>query len=265
MTTPNSAKLPSSAVRLLRAALLGGLCLAGTAARAEVPVNGANYSDAAVEAVESLMRVERKSGLPRLSDKVDGKIIEDAWNEAAILGTPPYGANDLQQLLRIVQRQSRLLQAYTLYAPNRGKPDIARNAAEYQDEISRSQAFLIKAAAASLEAIADFMSQLPPDAKTEARLQGVRQMRLGLQEIVSGMALGLRSPALSEANQILLAKALSDSAPRIIAGLSPEDRNALVANLKAAQPALKPAAQKPIADVIAAAGSAPCEDLCAVK
>jgi hypothetical protein len=263
MTMPKSAKVMSA----LRIGLLAGACLFAAAAQAEVPVNGSTYADAAVEAVESLMRVERKTGLPRLSDKVDGKVLEDAWNEPAILGAPPYGANDIQPLLNIVQKEARILQAYTLYSPNPGRtpPDLARNAAEYQDEISRSQAFLIRAVAASLEAIADFMAQIPAEAKTDARLQGVRQMRLGLQEIVNGMALGLRSPALKESNQVLLAQALADSSQRLVAGLAPADRTALAATLKAAQPALKPAAQKPIADVITAASSASCEGLCALK
>lgn len=263
MTMSKSAKVIST----LRIVLLGGACLFGAAAHAEVPVNGSTYADAAVEAVESMMRVERKSGLPRLSDKVDGKVLEDAWNEPAILGAPPYGANDIQPLLNIVQKQARILQAYTLYSPNPGRtpPDIARNAAEYQDEISRSQAFLISAVAASLDAIADFVAQIPAEAKTDARFQGVRQMRLGLQEIVNGMALGLRSPSLKESNQLLLAQALASASQRLVAGLSPADRNALVATLKTAQPALKPAAQKLVADVIATAGSAPCEGLCALK
>lgn len=263
MTMFNSATV-SSAVRI---ALLGGLCLFTAAARAEVPANGLAYADAAVEAVESLMRIERKSGMPRLADKVDGKVLEDVWNEGAILGAPPYDANDIQPLLQIVQKEARILQAYTLYTPSPGrtKPDLAANAAEFQDEISRSQAFLIKAVGASLEAIGDFVAQLPPEARTEARIQGVRQMRLGLQEIVNGLSLGLRSPALREANQLLLARALAEASPRLIAGLSAADRNALAATLKAAQPGLKPAAQKPVADVIAAAGSAACEGLCALQ
>ncbi|MFJ5370730.1 hypothetical protein ACIPIA_16075, partial [Bosea sp. CER48] len=93
----------------MRLAALGGLCLLGFAARAEVPENGAAYADAAVASVESAARATPgKQTLPRLSDPVDSRILTDIWNEAAILGKGPYRAADIPALINIVQKQVRI-------------------------------------------------------------------------------------------------------------------------------------------------------------
>lgn len=247
---------------------VAGLCLIGFAARAEVPANGAAYIEASVAAVESMMRVEPgKTSLPRLSDPVAGKVLEDVWNEGAILGKAPYTGADIPALLNIVQQQTRILQAYTLYSPAPGKtpPDTARNVVEYQDELAHSHAFLLKAVSASLEAINNFGANLSQDEKTDARFQGLRQMRLGLQEIITGVALALRNPALREANQTLIARGLADNAAGIVAGIAPPDRTALVTALQAARPSLKPAAEKAVSAFIATATSAPCNGLCRLE
>lgn len=253
---------------MARLAVLGGACLLGLAARAEVPANGSAYVDASVAAVESMIGVERgQARLPRLADPVEGKVLEDVWNEPAILGAAPYSADDIPALLNIVQKQTRILQIYTLYSPDGGKtpPDTARNTAEYQDELARSHAFLLKVVAASLVAINDFGAHLSKDEKTETRFDGIRQMRLGLQEIVTGVALALRNPALREANQTLLARGLAENAAAIVAGIAPADRAALAAALRAAQPALKPEAKKAVEQFVGVAEKAPCDGLCRLQ
>lgn len=253
---------------MARLAALGGVCLLGFAARAEVPANGSAYIDASVAAVESMINASPgKPKLPRLADPVEGKVLDDVWNDAAILGKGPYSGADIPALLNIVQKQTRILQAYTLYSPDPGKapPDTARNTAEYQDELARSHAFLLKAVAASLQAINDFGAHLSKDEKTESRFDGIRQMRLGLQEIVTGVALALRNPALSEANQTLLARGLADNAADIVAGIAPADRTALVTALQASQPALKPNAKKAVEQFVATAQKASCDGLCRLQ
>jgi hypothetical protein len=253
---------------MARLAALGGVCLLGLAARAEVPANGSAYIDASVAAVESMVKVEQgKGNLPRLADPVYGKVLDDVWNEAAILGKEPYSAADIPALLNIVQKQTRILQAYTLFSPDGGKtpPDTARNTVEYQDELTRSHVFLLKAVAASLQAINDFGAHLTKDEKTESRFDGIRQMRLGLQQIVTGVALALRNPALREANQTLLARSLASNAADIVAGIAPADRTALVTALQAAQPALKPNAKKAVDQFIATAQKASCDGLCRLQ
>lgn len=253
---------------IARLAAVGAACLLAFAAHADMPANSAAYLDASMDAIDSMIKVERgKTGLPRLADPVDGKVLEDVWNEAAILGKGPYTAEDIPALLGIVQKQARLLQTYALYSPDQGKtsPDTARNTVEYQDELTRTRAFLLKAVAAAMQAIGDFDANLAAEDRTEERLQGLRQMRLGLQEIITGAATALREPALREANQTLLARGLADNATTILAGLAPTERKALAATLQAARPALKPAAARAVDQFVAATQKAACEGLCRLQ
>lgn len=249
---------------IARLAALGGLCLLGFAARAEVPANGPAYMDAAYASVETMIAglSAKQPAMPRLADPVDGKVLADAWNEPAILGAKPYGAADIPALLGIVQKQTRILQAYTLFSPDRKPPDSARNVVEFQDELTRTHVFLLKAAAASMQAINNFASQLGAEDKTDARLKGMRQMRLGLQEIVSGAAQALRNPALRPSNQLLIAKALADNAADIVAGTTPPARQALAASLQVAQAILKPDAKKAVGDFTQLLSTAACAGLC---
>lgn len=248
---------------IARLAALGGLCLLGLAARAEVPANGSAYMDASYAAVETMIRAaEGKTTLPRLADPIEGKVLADVWNEAAILGKKPYTGADIPALLNIVQKQTRVLQAYTLFSPDRKAPDTAKNVVEFQDELTRTHTFLLKAVGASLQAINSFGAHLTADEKTDARFQGIRQMRLGLQEIVTGAALALRNPALRPENQLAIARSLADNAADIAAGVAPADRQAMIAALQAAQPVLKPDAKKAISAFVQTVSAAACDGLC---
>ena len=251
---------------IARIVTAAGLCLFAWGARAEVPANGQAYMDAAFTSVESLIKASQtlKPVLPRLADPVDGKVLADLWNVPAILGQAPYAASDISALLDIIQKQTRILQIYALFTPEPGRkePDQAANAVEFQDELTRSRSFLLKAAGAALPAINDFAAKLQPEEKTDARIRGLREMRLGLQEIVVGSALALRSPGLRDANPLLLARGFAENAAGIATGLEQADRQALVSALQAAKSNLKPDAQKAIADTVAAFSAAPCEGLC---
>jgi hypothetical protein len=247
---------------------MSALLLAAPAAQAQVPANGQAYLDAAFTSVQSLLKLyEKKADLPRLSDPVDGKVLADIWNIPAILGAPPYGAADLPVLLEVIQKQTQILQAYALFSPEPGRkePDQAANAVTFQDELTRARVFLLKAAGGALAAINDFSFRLKEEDRTEARAQGLRQMRLGLQEIVVGSALALRGPGLSDANRLLIAGAFAENATGIAAALAPPDRNALVSALQGVRPTLKPEAQKAISDFATAVASAPCEGFCLVN
>jgi len=248
---------------IARLAALGGLCLLGFAARAEVPQNGSAYMDAAFASVETMIKAsEGRPTLPRLADPVEGKVLADVWDEPAILGKKPYTGADIPALLNIVQKQSRILQVYTLFSPDRKPPDTAKNVVEYQDELTRTHVFLLKAVAASLQAINNFGAHLQADEKTEARFQGIRQMRLGLQQILTGASLALRNPALKPENQLLIARSLAQNAADIAAGVAPADRQAMIAALQAAQPVLKPDAKKAVGEFIQTVSAAACDGLC---
>lgn len=253
---------------IARIAAVSGFCLLAVAARAEMPANGKAYHDAAFASVESLLRLYNgKQAPPRLSDPVDGKVLADTWNAPAILGKPPYPAENLSALLDIIEKQARILQAYALFSPRPGRqaPDQAANAVEFQDELTRGRVFLLKAVGGASSALYDFASNLTEADKTEARVKGLRQMRLGLQEIVVGSALALRGSGLRDANRLLIAQAFAENAAGIAASLTSPDRNALVSALQSVSPSLKPEAQKAIAEFVSTMAAAPCEGFCTVN
>lgn len=248
---------------IARLAAMGGLCLLGLAVQAQVPANGPAYIEASVASVETLIKANPdKLALPRLADPVEGKVLDDVWNETAILGKGPYTGADIPALLGIVQKQARILQIYSQFSPDGQQPDLARNASTYQDELTRSHVFTLKAIAAAFQAMTDFDAQLKPEDRTEARLQGLKQMRAGLLEIATGAARALAGPALKPQNQLLIARAFADNTASIVGGLAPANRQALGAVLQAADPALRGDAKKPVADFVKATTATACEGLC---
>lgn len=247
---------------IARLAAMGGLCLLGLAVQAQVPANGPAYIEASVASVETLINASQGKALPRLADPVEGKVLDDVWNETAILGKGPYTGADIPALLGIVQKQARVLQIYSQFSPDGKQPDLARNAATYQDELTRSHAFTLKAIAAAFQAMTDFDAQLKPEDRTEARLQGLKQMRAGLLEIATGAAKALSGPAMKPQNQLLIARAFADNTASIVGGLAPANRQALATGLQAADAALKGDAKKPVADFVKATTATACEGLC---
>ena len=111
----------------------------------------------------------------------------------------------------------------------------------------------------------DFSTRLNKEDQTEERARGLREMRVGLQEIVVGAALALREPELRDANRQLIAQAFADNAASIASALAPPDRNALVSALQQIRPSLKPEGQKAISDFATAVAAAPCEGFCLVN
>ncbi|MCZ0734643.1 hypothetical protein [Phreatobacter sp. AB_2022a] len=239
----------------------------GAATRAEVPPSAPAELAAASAAFDTLVREARqRDTLPRLSVAGDAAILQRLWDADALLGRPPYAAADVPRLLAIVERQSRIIKTYALFSADpAAAPDTARNVATFQDEITRAQAFLIMVFGAAAPALNDLVSRLPPGQFDETRKQGLRQMRLGILEYVSGIVLALRSPALSPANRQRVTQAFADNAVALAALVSGDDRVALSAAMITALPALTGEAQASAKRFIAAMQETPCEGLCALR
>lgn len=249
---------------MTRLAGIGGLCLLSLAARAELPANGAGYMDASFAAVVSLTQgTGGKARLPRLADPVEGKVLDDVWNVKAILGSGPYIGSDIPALIGILQKQAQLVTLYTQFSPGgSAKPNPAANEREYQDELTRTHEFVLKAVAAALQAMNSFGASLTQDEKTEQRFQGLRQMRAGLLGLVTSAAGALNNPGMRPDNQLRLAKGFSENAAALAAGFAPADRKTLLTALQAASLALKPDAQKAVGDFVKTVSAAACNGLC---
>lgn len=201
-----------------------------------------NQAEAAAsyQALDALARQTRAQGdLPRWSIPDHAKVLERFWDVKATLGTPPYRSSDVPALLPIADRANALYKTYLLFTSQPGTlPDTATNTAKYQDEVSRTAAYLLKVHAAELEAIADFVSTLPTAEMTAPRRAGLQQVRLGINEMMTSVTLMVRSPGLNPANRDILLSALADNAAVMAASTPRADRAALIAQTEAILPAL---------------------------
>jgi len=256
----------------LRRALLK-LLFAGSfvlsASLGEAGVSPSNQSEAAIrfEAVDDLARQTRAQGdLPRWSNPDHAEILARFWDAKATLGTPPYISADLPALLATADRAGALYKTYVLFAPQSGAvPDMSANTSKYQDEIARAAAYLLRVQAAEFEAIADFVKTLPAAEMTEPRRAGLQQMRLGINEMVTGAVLMLRSPGLYTANRNILLNSLADIAVTMSASTPPADRVAMIAQIEAVLPILAGPERENALAFKSAFERKECTGLCAVE
>ncbi len=248
------------------AILVFGACLGVTPSAAMADVSPGNQREAAsaFQAVDTQVRQTRQQGgLPRWSDPGQARALGRFWDIKTTLGAPPYRSADVPALLDIGDRAGAVFKTYVLFTPKAGTvPDTAANTTEYQDEISRAGAYLVYVQAAALDALADFVRTLPADQMNAARRAGLRQMRLGITEQVTGLTLMLRSPSLRVENREVLLDALSENAGTLAAATPLADRQAMTAQVDALLPGLSDAERNKVLAIKSAFSSKHCTGLC---
>lgn len=214
-----------------------------------------------------MARQTRAAGdLPRWSNPEHAKVLARFWDVPATLGTPPYRSTDVPALLPIGDWAGAIFKTYILFAPQTGTvPDTAANTAKYQDEMARAAAYVLRVQAAGFEAITDFVKTLPAAEMNEARRAGLRKIRLGINEMITGMVLVLRSPDLRSENRAILLDALDGSAVTLAGAASLADRAAVAAQIDTALPVLTGPERAKALAVKAAFESKECVGLCAVE
>lgn len=232
---------------------------AQVSAHAEVPASGIAQSDAAFADLDALARRRQAAAtLPSLSNPEDAPALERFWDADAILGAPPYTAKDVPALLGIFEKQQQVFKSYAMFA---AQPGVA--AKPFEDESARSAAFLLRAYASMMPAMADYLASGPGPA-SESQRQSVRQARAGLISLVAGVAIAMRDGNVPAADEDILAGALAQSATEIARGLKSADRERLAATLKTARPHVTQEAMARIDQFVAAMARRDCEGLCAV-
>jgi hypothetical protein len=208
--------------------------------RAEVSSANQNEAASAFQALDILVRQTRAQGdLPRWSNPDQAKVLGRFWDITATLGAPPYRSADVPALLTIGERSKAVFQTYVLFAPqNDVVPDTASNTFKYQDEITHAGTYCLRVLAVEIDALADFLKTLPANQMNKARRTGLRRLRLGIIEFVSGLTLMLRSPGLRAENRTLLLDSLSDTAAQLASVAVPVDRAAMMALIDTVLPSL---------------------------
>lgn len=212
-------------------AIATAFAVSSVQASAELPIHAQTYLNQSIQKLDTIARIRRAEGsLPTLADARDAKILEALWDRKAILGNGPYRSTDVPILLDIFEKENAVFKTYMLYSSDPQKlPQTDQNAAFFQNEVSRSSAFLLTVCSSAVEALADFVAQLKPGEFNDARRQGLQQTRLGIQEFVSSAMIMMRSPALRAENRVIIADALQENAKQLAATMSIMDRQALAA------------------------------------
>lgn len=231
-------------------------------------VSSSNQAEAAAsfQAVDALARQTRARGdLPRWSSRQEAAVLKRFWDVPKTLGASPYTSNDVPALLTIADRAGALYKTYLLFSPQAGAlPDTTSNTAKYQDEISRAVAYLLRVQSAELEAMTDFVKALPAADMNAARRAGMKQVHLGINEMITNAILMIRSPGLQTANRDILLAALQDSANLMAASTPKADRMALVAQIDTIIPALDDQQRPKALAVKSAFEQSACSPLCAL-
>lgn len=99
-----------------------------------------------------------------------------------------------------------------------------RNAARYEEAIVILSGSGIRCTARHFPVLADHLASLPPQEMTPVRLNGARQMRVGIARAVLGYMTALREPATTPANRARLHAYIGELAAPLAAALTPELR-----------------------------------------
>jgi hypothetical protein len=246
--------------------LPGLLCIAASAARAEVPASGVAQFNAAYAEVKALIPQDQAHGaMPKFANPAERAALERLCDSKAILGAPPYTAKSVSDLLDMLPEESELVTAYVFFSPNHSGTVNGALLVEYQDEVIRLFVLSIDTFGAVMPALTDLVPRLPPDKVNEFGRAAVRQMRGGFRQMVEGLTQMLTSNALRQDNQILLATSFRNAGVPVAGAMTPADRAAIIQNVQAALPKLSPQVQAPLRDFAAAMANPDCEGLCKME
>ncbi len=243
------------------------VALSACPARAEVPPDAATRVQTAYKDIEALAQKTLVKGvLPKWSDPDGQAALARMWDAPAILGTPPYAGKDTSTLMSVMPVEVALTKSYILFTPKPGtQPDLTANSIAYQDEIARGSAFLMRVFGATLPALDDFVAHLKPEQMTKVRLEGIRRMRLGMLQEVTGLSSTMRSDGLKPENRAVIVAALADSAGPLSAAVLPTDREAMIKTVEPAMPMLTADEKTRMQGFIASMKRTDCKGLCALQ
>jgi hypothetical protein len=174
--------------------------------------------------------------------------VRHALDGAAAIGrpadAPPPGPAELQ----VLTAKMRVLQL--------------QNAARHEEAITILSGSGLLCTVKHFPVLAEHLSSLPPAEITPIRLNGARQMRLGIARSLLGYMVALREPATSPANKVRLRAYIADLAAPLAAALTPELRAELTTALDQLPPTLDPETLAATEFVKLAMAITDCVELC---
>jgi len=246
--------------------LLACLLAAPALSRAEVPPDGAARQAAAATEVDALIQDGKaRQTLPRLADPRNGPVLRRLW-DTTTLGKPPYTAADLRTLTVSIDRQTRVLEAYSHYVPPPGTPPIpGGNDARFADEMCQAAAFTLANATALLEAAYNVWQKSPGETRAGPLAKLLPDVQRAVDLLVSAILDSLSSPGLTPANAAVLNQALERQGKAVAASMTLANRAKLQQKAAAVARKAPAEARTGLATLMAALDSPTCEGFCAMK
>lgn len=231
---------------------------------AGVPADAVAKVDAAAAELAPLVKQAQANGTVPLWSEAEARPVLARLTDPALLGAPPYAASDMPALDSVVTEVRATYQPYIDFLQGaKTVPEMQSRAASIQDEMARYSAFFLRAQAAMMPVLGDFVAHLKPEEINDARLRGLRQMRLGITQMVQGA--GLLTRGATPENQAILVDAVADSAKPIAAGLSMTARAQVAEELHEQFKGLPAPLQARIDAAGQAMASAQCSGLCTLQ
>lgn len=247
----------------LTLSLLGG---AG-AAQAGAGAGGLDEADQAYAAFQALVaQTQPRGDMPRLSDAGSSAVLDRLWDRQGILGGPPYTGNDVDALQQVIGLEAKVLTAYIKAGQVGSDAASAAGDSSFEAEISASEAFLVTASPALLEAAADAISKsLDLQHLTDDQKQRLKSFGSGLDGIVTevdGAISTISDSGFSAANQKVIADALAQSGARLAVQLTPRQRTRVIKAAAKAIPAADPTAAAGLETLIGSMATTDCSAIC---
>lgn len=268
-------KLGRMSILLFRAP--GLIAALAVSLAAVAPVRAQGWDEAAhlreiqniVRAVESASR--EKTEPPRLSG-AGGDGFRRALNASRVR---PANVGQAGAAIDVCFSSQQMNMAYLLYGtgltpelfPKANATQLAvigSNVVRYQDEAHLARAFEVRCTAAVAPEMSKFFLGLPQSERTPTRLAGLGSMQLGLRQTLEGALVSISQDEARKENRAIVAAAVRDSLPNLLAFLSRSERETLLAAVDRMRPGVQPDVKGLFDTVSTNLRTADCTDLCAV-
>lgn len=189
-----------------------------------------NYENSLTQFYELAKTLEEKKTLPTL-DTVEGKKILNQLTDPMLLVS--FSKDKLSEDIEIMDNLNNVYAYYLSFNPEK-KPrlsliDFTRNIKRFEPEIILVNSFNIKYFAALLPIINEFYQQLPNAEKTEIRLNGVKQMQLGILQYYTGVLMWVTMPdCLSDHSKQQLISTIEETTKNFAQFLSEEKKKEII-------------------------------------
>jgi hypothetical protein len=235
------------------------------AVQAGTGTGGLNEADQAFTAFQGLVS-QAHGDMPRLADAAASPVLNRLWDRQGILGAPPYTLDDVDTLQQVIALEAKVLTAYIQAGQAGSAAADAAGDSSFEAEIAASEAFLVTASPALLEAAGDAVAKsLDLQHLSDQQKQKLKSFGSGLDGIVTevdGAISTISDSGFSAANQKVIADALAHSGSRLAVQLTPRQRTTVIKAAAQAIAKADPGADAGLETLIGAMATTDCATIC---